>query len=95
MNKMTNKNLEIKEKRIYHRIGLKSEELFNRAERWLLAGTSTYQFTRNGFNQYSFPGAIIKSSPRSKNVYIVSKNKGTINFLERRLKNYVGSEGEK
>ena len=54
------------EKRIYYRIKLKSEELFNRADAWLFAGTSTYQTTSRGLSQYKFSGAIIKSSPKSR-----------------------------
>ncbi len=75
-----------KEKRIYHTIKLKSEELLNRADEWLFARTSTYQTTFRGLSQYNLPGAIIKSSLKSKKIYFVSPNKETINFLEKRLK---------
>jgi hypothetical protein len=73
-------------KKIYHRIKLKSEELFNRAEEWLLSNTSTYQFTSRGLAQYSIGGGVIvKSSPRSKSVYIISADNGIVNHLEKRL----------
>ena len=80
------KNLEIKEKRFYRTIKLKSEELFNRADGWLFARTSTYQTTNTGLAQYKLPGVIIRSSLKSKNIYFVSQNIDTINFLEKRLK---------
>ncbi len=73
-------------KEIYHKIKLKSEELFNRAEEWLLSNTSTYQFTSRGLPQYSVGGdVIVKSSPKSKSVYIISSDNRIINHLEKRL----------